>query len=304
MIRVRAAAVKSTNIAAAEIKETWNMMGWMYCSTLFLLNEPFPQDFLHVIERRRKMAGFCMVAGGIFLLYYIASVIYAGVGASYIWIWLLGGILLLALGGGLRYCSLHQIPVHIPVGIKIVLLIGIAAVLALFLFVEGLIFSGMRQKGEQNLDYIIVLGCRVKGDRPTRALQERIDTAYEYLMKNPRTRAILSGGQGMDEDISEAECMKKGLLQAGIGEDRLIEENRSTSTEENLENSKEYLDAQKDRIGIVTSNFHVYRGVALAKNKGYHNVCGIAAPSGTILQPHYLVREFLAVLMEKMRGNI
>lgn len=238
------------------------------------------------------------------MLYYIASVIYAGFGASYIWIWLVGGGLLFLLGSSLHYCSRNQIPVQIPMGIKVVFLIGIAAALALFLFVEGLIFSGMRQKGEENLDYIVVLGCRVKGDRPTRALQERIDTAYAYLMRNPETKAILSGGQGKDEDISEAACMKRALLQAGIEEDRLIEENRSTTTEENLENSKAYLDAEHDRIGIVTNNFHVYRGVALAKSAGYRKVCGIAAPSGTILQPHYLVREFFAVLMEKLRGNI
>lgn len=250
------------------------------------------------------MAVFCMVAGSIFLLYYIACVIYAGFGASYIWIWLVGGILMLLLGGGLLYCNRNSIPIQIPLGIRVVLLVGIAAALALFLVIEGLIFSGMRQKGEENLDYIVVLGCRVKGERPTRALQERIDTAYAYLVKNPGTKAVLSGGQGKDEAISEAACMKRALLQAGIAEDRLIEENQSATTEENLKNSKACLDAQHDRIGIVTSNFHVYRGVALAKRAGYQKVCGIAAPSGSILQPHYLVRECFAVLMEKVRGNI
>ena len=90
-------------------------------------------------------------------------------------------------------------------------------------------------KIKENLDYIIVLGAHVNGVRLSKALLERTRRALEYLEKNPKTRAVLSGGQGEGETIGEAEAMCRYLEDHGISRERLILEDRSTNTKENLD---------------------------------------------------------------------
>lgn len=250
------------------------------------------------------MTNVFIILGIVCALYYIASVIYAGFGASVIWIWLAGGIACLVLGGTMFYCRRQGITMQIPFPVKCILRTGFVCLAVFFLVMEGMICSGMFQKGEPDLDYIIVLGCQVKGERPSKALKERLDTALAYLEENPDTQAVLSGGQGPGENITEAECMRRYLTDAGIAEDRLILEEQSTTTRENLVNSQSYLNQGINSVGIVTNNFHVYRSVRLARKAGYVHVCGIAAPSRTVLQLHYLVREFFALTKEIVMKNI
>lgn len=199
-----------------------------------------------------------------------------------------------------------------PMGLKIAGVVCVGGGLALFLFVEGLIVGAMLQKPEPGLDYIVVLGAQVKGNRPSLALSHRIWEAAEYLKGNPKTRAILSGGKGTGEDISEAQCMRQELEKLGISEERLIEENKSTSTQENIAYSYALLQAdsrketeQKEiKTGIVTNNFHIYRGTAIARKKMNCQIQGIPAKSNTFLQMNYLMREFFGVVKDKLAGNL
>ena len=172
--------------------------------------------------------------------------------------------------------------------------------LILFFYLEHQIGTGLKAEGVENLDYIIVLGCQVKGTKPSKALKDRLDTAKEYMQANPETIAVLSGGQGKMEEISEAECMRRYLEKAGISRERLILEQRSTTTRQNLRYSRRYMDYQHDEIGIITNNFHVYRSVLLARRSGYQRVCGIAAPCKSVLLYHYLVREAFALAREML----
>lgn len=246
------------------------------------------------------MAVLIVSLGILCIGYYLCSVTYAGFGVSMIWIWLLGGIALIGLGTAMLYCKKQGIGQEMPFALRCVLKTILVSIAALFLIMEGLIFSGMNQKGEPNLDYLIVLGCQVKGNGPSKSLRERLDTAKEYMEQNPQTKAILSGGQGRGENISEAACMFQYLTEQGVDPARLIMEDKSTTTVENLDFSRAFLDEGKEKIGLVTNNFHIYRSVRIAKKAGYKNVCGIAAPSRTMLLPHYLVREFLALSKEEI----
>ena len=250
------------------------------------------------------MPSILMIMGIVFILYYIACVLYAGLGASFVWIWLVGGLALVVLGGTLLVCRKHGIVLQIPFSARCLFQTVIACMAVIFLIGEGLIFSGMLQKGRPDLDYIIVLGCQVKGERPSKALAERMEMAKDYLEKNPDTKAILSGGMGTGEMITEAECMYRYLVDAGVDSRRLLIEDTSTTTLENLQNSQNFLDKETCSAGIVTNNFHVYRSVRIARKSGYVNVCGIAAPSRSVLQLHYLVREFFALTKELIRKNI
>ncbi|MEF9840800.1 MAG: YdcF family protein, partial [Lachnospiraceae bacterium] len=110
------------------------------------------------------------------------------------------------------------------------------------------------------------------------------------------TMAVVSGGRGKGEDITEALAMQNYLVACGIHESRILLEDASTNTKENLDFSSQFLKLKKDKIGIVSNNFHMYRALALAKKQGYKHVYGIAASCKPIIFPNYMVREFFAVL--------
>ncbi|MBO5069490.1 MAG: YdcF family protein [Roseburia sp.] len=143
----------------------------------------------------------------------------------------------------------------------------------------------------------VVLGCSVKGTRPSRILAERLEAAYEYLIENPEAVCVLSGGQGAGEDITEAECMYRYLIAKGISAERLIKEDKSTNTEENLRYTKELLEelGLGNEITIVTSEFHEYRANVTAEKLGF---VSYSTPSWTHLLylPTYYVRELYGIL--------
>ena len=188
--------------------------------------------------------------------------------------------------------------------VRKVLGIVLAVGMILFLNIEGLIVSGFFESGEENLDYLIILGAQIKEDGPSNILTARLDCAMEYLEENPETKVVVSGGQGSDEPMSEAEGMRDYLVQNGIAEERILIEDNSVNTKQNLNFSAEYINIEEDTVGIVTSNFHVYRSVKLAENQGYENVCGISAKSHTFLLPANMLREFVCVVYYGLTGNL
>ena len=199
--------------------------------------------------------------------------------------------------------SLHSWS-KLPHGLQRVITIIIVLGVLSFIIVEGCIISSYRAKGEPNLDYLIVLGAQVKEKGPSAALKFRLDTAYDYLVENENTLCIVSGGQGANEPHSEAQGMYDYLVEKGIAKERIIMEDKSTDTSENIAFSSVFLDMEKDRVGIVTNNFHVFRGVHLAKHQGIRNVCGIAAPSNIYFQLNNMVREFFGILKDLVCGNL
>lgn len=143
-------------------------------------------------------------------------------------------------------------------------------------------------------DYIIILGARVKGEVPSLALQYRIDAAADYMKKNKETIAIASGGQGPGEDITEAEAIKRGLLVHGISKDRIILEDQSTDTVENITFSKKLIPNRLETGLLVTNDFHLYRAKSIAKDQGL-SLKGIPAETPTVAIPKSYVREYLAI---------
>lgn len=159
-------------------------------------------------------------------------------------------------------------------------------------------------KIKENLDYIIVLGAHVNGVRLSKALLERTRRALEYLEKNPKTRAVLSGGQGEGETISEAEAMCRYLEDHGISRERLILEDRSTNTKENLDFSLALIGDLNAPIGVVTNHFHVFRGVAIGKKCGCKNIYPIPSRYRSWRLVIYIPREILAIIKDKILGNL
>lgn len=248
------------------------------------------------------MAVFLAAAGGLCLVYYFIIIGFAGITADFAWIWLLAAFFLGAGGGLVRYGRLH--PGFFPVWLRYVVLAAFLLGLAVFGILCCLVISGMKASGSANLDYVVVLGAQVKGEAPSRALRKRLEKALEYASENGNTILILSGGQGPGEDITEAECMRRWLTEKGIAKERLVLEERSVSTKENLEFADALTGCKEKRTGILSNNFHVCRAVKLAKKLGYEQCWGIAASSDPVMQAHYVVREVFALVKEKLRGNI
>ena len=145
----------------------------------------------------------------------------------------------------------------------------------------------------------VVLGCRVYGERASLSLVERLEAAYDYLEENPDAMCVVSGGQGSGEDISEAECMYRWLVDKGIDASRIYKEDKSTSTEENIAFSKEVIleNGLNENIAIVTSEYHTYRAGVIA---GENELEFGSAPGHTAiwLFPTFYVRELYAILAE------
>ncbi|MDD6810361.1 MAG: YdcF family protein [Lachnospiraceae bacterium] len=221
-------------------------------------------------------------------------------GTRFYLIWAAGGLFFLGLTFFLHFHVWSMLPAVLQKIIVGCLMFGIL----LFVIVEGLIISHYWEKGEKNLDYIIVLGAQVKENGPSAALKFRLDEAYDYLIENENTICIVSGGQGSNEPCTEAQGMYEYLVKKGIEPRRIIKEDKSTDTSENILFSAQFLDKENDRVGIVTNNFHVFRGVHLAKHLGIKNVCGISARSNVYFQLNNMVREFFGIMKDLACGNL
>ncbi len=180
--------------------------------------------------------------------------------------------------------------------LKILLLsgIGVAVVLS-----SVLIAGGKNDTVTYSEDAVIVLGAAVHGKTPSLTLKRRLDKAVEYHTQNPDAVIVVSGGQGAQEDISEAEAMKTYLIENGVASDKIIKEDKSTSTSENFRFSKEILDKQLSgdySVAFITNEYHISRASLCAKRAGLENTTHLH--SNTTLS--YLIsgtlRECLAVV--------
>lgn len=171
--------------------------------------------------------------------------------------------------------------------------------IALIAMVETacMVSSNMKKPAEDAT--AVVLGCRVYGERASLSLVERLEAAQKYLEENPDAVCVVSGGQGPGEDISEAECMYRWLVEKGIEEKRIYKEDKSTSTDENIAFSKAVIQENdlNENIAIVTSEYHSYRATVIAKK---NNLAYGTTPGQTAiwLLPTYYIRELYAILAE------
>ena len=185
----------------------------------------------------------------------------------------------------------------------------ICAVLAVgliyFAAVEVPIVAASRQQPETEPEYIIVLGAAVHGDRPSLSLIERVEAARIYLAEHPDCTAIVSGGQGDDENLSEAQAMFNYLTENGIGSERVIMEDGATSTYENLLNSFAVirsLGADPSDSAVVSSEYHLYRAKLIARGLGAE-ISGIPAHTTyPTVRLNYFIREAFGVTYQLVFG--
>ena len=157
--------------------------------------------------------------------YFMVIVFYAGMGTSFAFIWLFFAALCVFLVYGKWYYrkNMDRIPQWVPVSIVTTCIAGVVIMAALCIMV----FMGAAASEERDLDYVIVLGARVKEHTVSNSLKKRLDKAIEYAEKNPETYLVLSGGKGPDEPVSEAQAMYQYLVYNGVRPSQLLLEEHS-----------------------------------------------------------------------------
>ena len=166
-------------------------------------------------------------------------------------------------------------------------------------FLYSFIYLHLKRKMEP--DYIIILGASLSGKRCTPLLARRVDRALEVWNKNEgRPILIPSGGQGKDEEVSEAFAMHTYLSEHSVPEDKIIEENKSANTWQNMQFSKAIMD---ERSGVnhyvsifSTNDFHVYRSAVYARAVGC-NADGVGCKTAGYYFPSAILREILAFIL-------
>ncbi|MBR0352995.1 MAG: YdcF family protein [Oscillospiraceae bacterium] len=255
------------------------------------------------MRARKIFNNIILVIGILCILYYLAMGFAVRFGQSLLWLWPLMGVLFTVHWAVVNRSIKTGKPVPLPKWAITVCLILIVIALLLFAVVQGFIASAASGKPPADLDCIIVLGAKVNGTQPSGALSQRIHAAYGYLSENPDTVCIATGGQGEDEGISEAECIRRGLTALGIPDSRIILEEAATDTASNFTNSFSLLPDGASDIGVVTNDFHVLRALWTARELSDLNFYGISARSTPWGYVHYCLREFCALAVGVITGE-
>ncbi len=163
----------------------------------------------------------------------------------------------------------------------------------------GFVLRQAQGQSWESCQYIVVLGAKVNGTAPSQILRQRIDAAEAYLRNHPDAKAVLSGGQGPDEGISEAQCMFNELTARGIAPERLLKEEVSTSTRENLKYSMSIIWKDTvllpEKVGIVSSEFHLCRAEMFLSQSGVDPIGIPAHTENPVHFVNYFLREIAGV---------
>lgn len=270
----------------------------------------------------------------VFAFLYTTVVLYAsGMRTSFLWFWPVTFFISCVAAIGLFFVVRGRLEILRIPAVLLTLLFWAMVLLLGGIFVR--VYKAGRTEPKPGANYVIILGAQVRGSVPSLVLDARIRRAAEYLKENPEAIAVASGGKGTGEMISEAEAIRQGLVRLGIAEDRIILEDRSTSTLENIRFSREIIAANEQckllgvsyfkealagelavsgasdaavcadnsDIVVVTNDFHVYRATRLAQKNGFRNVSGCGATDIFAVTIQYYVRECIGVVLEYLRGT-
>ncbi|HEY3337317.1 MAG TPA: YdcF family protein [Propionicimonas sp.] len=208
----------------------------------------------------------------------------------------LGTAMVAVLGLGCLACGIwfRRLTRHRVIGAVALLLV--LAIVGLSSFLAN---YGTNDNAHYDEDAVVVLGAAVHGRELSNTLVGRLDAALAYHRRNPSALIVVSGGQGLQEEIPEAVAMRQYLLDHGVADDSILVEDRSTSTEENFANTRALLNQRLTpgyRIAFITDEFHVYRAGRIAAAAGF------AATHASSRTPWYFwpanyLRESVAVLL-------
>lgn len=208
---------------------------------------------------------------------------------------LVGYTYIAALLAGVAICiALYLL---LPRSLRIALTALLCAGVIVFTAAEIPVVRASRGDSDCDADYLIVLGAGLRGSVPSLSLRNRLTAAEEYLLAHPDCTAVVTGGQGPGEDATEASVMAAWLIRAGIAPERILVEDKATSTAENLEFSLAMIGGTEgETLAVVSSEYHLYRAERMGEALGV-TLHGVAAKTTKpILRLNYFIREAFGVV--------
>lgn len=254
----------------------------------------------------KKISTALLFTVGIVCLFYAFAMYFTGFGGFLSFVWLIPAVL------GCLWAGMLAGKVTLRKWQKRAMWYILTPIIVFFLVVEVVIFSGFFEKPNEEPRYIVVLGTTVYEDGPCYLLRQRLKEAVKWADIYENATIVVTGGQGETEPFTEGTEMKRYLVEElGVSEDRVLVEEASMNTYENMKFTGKLLEKEDEKFSyeetpvlVVTNNFHMYRSIKIAEKAGYSNVAG--APAGTyiFLFPHYMVREFCAILKNLALGRM
>lgn len=248
--------------------------------------------------RKRTVIRVLLYVFGIFLLLnsavlFVISNIHTGVFAEFIF------------GAAFLLCGIffEKFTHKTPVWLKFTCVAIVAAVCAATLF---LLSHGASDTAKYDEDVLVVLGAGVHGTEVGENLRRRLDSAIAYHKKNPDALIVVSGGMGPQEEITEAQAMEDYLIFLGVPQEKILKEDKASSTYENFVFSKKLLDERFEEeytVSFVTNEFHIYRAHGIAKRAGFKRITHIHAPTNAFTVISNGMRECLAVAKFALTGR-
>lgn len=259
-----------------------------------------------------SMAGICAI-------YFIIIVAYSGISTPFCGIWLILAAVFMMMGAfrARSHAKKGSMPRRLPIFVYTSFMMA----LCIFGATMYLVVSGTRQRPEGGLDYVVVVGDRVYDEGISNALRLKLDRAADYFLHDPGTVLVLSGGQKDGDPVPEALAMYNYLRLKGIPDASLLMEMSSEHTRENIELSLYVIEHDIEQrnsglppgrkrkledmeIGILTTDFNMYRAMRYAREAGYPEVYGISTDTDPILYPHECVKESCALVGDILTGGI
>ena len=235
----------------------------------------------------------------------------------------IAAVILLALGALLRFAVLgHEFLAYGCWGAALLLFLfprlpgwgrwllsmALALGLAVFFLLEIPIIRAAQTDENPASDYVVVLGAGIRGMEPTRSLLDRLEAALDYLNAYPESVAIVSGSQGPDELVPEAEVMARWLEEKGIDPARIVQETQADNTRQNLQNSFAIIESRggdpSRGVAIVTSEYHLWRAKQMALALGAKPLGVAAHTAWPDLMVNYFIREAFAAAYMRVAGTL
>lgn len=261
------------------------------------------------------------ICAGLCLVYFGVLAGYSGHGTSFIFVWPFFSVVFAAMGVTLR--RLRRDKGGMPSFLPTFIFTSFAMAVTGFVFIMNMVVAASHSNSSQHADYCIVMGSRVYSDGISRTLLYRLDSALDLYSQSPDTVFVLAGGQEQGDPIPEAFAMYNYLSLNGVPSENMLLEARAQSTygiitsavraiaadyEKRMPPKKPgeagLMQEQKPRVGIITSDYHMFRSLTIARENGIDAPIAIAARSDSVLYIHNCVRESIAILKDFFMGNV
>lgn len=238
-----------------------------------------------------------LAAGIISSLYGVTVLSILGTGGIFNFFYLGLGLFMIAVGAAWKTKAARERRWQ-----KVFLILaGLCA--GVFIAVEAAIIACSFRTPPADADYVILLGTQIRADGPSVDYRARLMSAYEYLTDNPGSILVATGGQGENEPVSEAEGAREFLVARGIQEERILLEDRSRNTVQNIRNAYALLtergeDPSECSVVIVSASYHLLRASFIAENTGFSDIGTKGSTGLPVLMPHFYTREFFALVKD------